>query len=183
MHWEPRCLLTTKDYTILEVTLNRALARGDWLVPMLRRKLSRATVVFREDIPSHAVTINSRAVYRVGAGEVETRTVVHGEENEIMGMTIPITTPRGLALLGMSAGEATTFQRPDGSTESIHVEQVAYQPEAAQRDVSNANVVPIGRGKAAPTHVPAVISLSARRRSVQPRLPESDGDDPGPAAA
>ncbi|MGO4642607.1 hypothetical protein AB4Z43_29735 [Mesorhizobium sp. 2RAF45] len=52
--------LTTKDYTILEVMLDRRLGRDDPLVPILQRKLSAAIVTFREDIPANVVTLRGR---------------------------------------------------------------------------------------------------------------------------
>src|SRR5690554_8165532 len=59
------CLLTTKDFTIIEVMLERRLGRADPLAPLLRRKLSGAVVMFREDIPPTVVTLNSRVTFRV----------------------------------------------------------------------------------------------------------------------
>jgi hypothetical protein len=39
-----RCLLTTKDFTILEVMLDRRLGCDTALVPLIRRKLDRCRV-------------------------------------------------------------------------------------------------------------------------------------------
>ena len=56
-----RCILTTKDFTILEVMLDRCLGRDDPLVPILRRKLDAATVVMRDDVPASVATLSSRS--------------------------------------------------------------------------------------------------------------------------
>jgi len=69
------CILTAKDFTILEAMRDRCL---DWeaaLLPIVRRKLESAQVVFRADIPEDVATLNSRVTFRVGAGASETRTL------------------------------------------------------------------------------------------------------------
>ena len=60
-----RCILTTKDFTILEVMLDRSLGRDDPLVPILRRKLNAATVVLRDDVPPTVATLSSRVSFSV----------------------------------------------------------------------------------------------------------------------
>ena len=46
---EETCILTTKDFTILEVMRDRCLGRDDPLMPILKRKFENALVVFREE--------------------------------------------------------------------------------------------------------------------------------------
>ena len=46
---EETCILTTKDFTILEVMRDRCLGRDDPLMPILKRKFENAVVVFREE--------------------------------------------------------------------------------------------------------------------------------------
>ena len=63
--------LTTKDYTILEVMLERAIGRDETMRAILQRKISKATVMFREDIAPNVATMSSRVTYRVGDGTAE----------------------------------------------------------------------------------------------------------------
>ncbi|MEC5293210.1 GreA/GreB family elongation factor [Aurantimonas sp. C2-6-R+9] len=126
------CLMTGRDYTILQAKLSRALADGDSMVPALRHKLRNSVVVFGQDIPPDVVTLNSRVVYRLGTGTMETRVVVDEGEREVVGMTLPITTPLGLVLLGMSVGDRYVYIGSNGFEVSVSVERVAYQPEAAR---------------------------------------------------
>ena len=98
------CQLTTKDFTILEAMLERQNGRDDPVVPILKRKLSSASVVFRETVHPDVVTLNSRVAFRVDDGPSITRIVVQGEPRGMVGMTLPITVPRGLTLLGMAKG-------------------------------------------------------------------------------
>ncbi len=44
------CILTTKDFTILEVMCDRD-TWGEPLAAILKRKIETALVVFREDVP------------------------------------------------------------------------------------------------------------------------------------
>ena len=128
------CQLTIKDYTILEAMLERHPACGDTFSIFLQRKISSAVVVFREDIPATVVTLSSRVAYRVNDGPAETRIVAHDEMRGLVGMLLPITNPRGLALLGLAEGQSITIPAADGSLETLTVHEVVYQPEAARRE-------------------------------------------------
>ena len=100
------CMLTTKDYTILEVMLERCLGLDDPMRPILQQKLHNAVVVFADDIPATVVTLNSRVAYRVNGGPAETRIVAHDDVRGLVGRVISITIPRGLALLGLAEGQS-----------------------------------------------------------------------------
>lgn len=127
-----RCLLTTRDFSILQSQLERTDLFGNPILPLIRDKLSAAEVVFPEDIDPRVVTLNSRVVFRVNDGPAETRVVVHARENDLIGVTIPILIPRGLALLGMAERQQATPDGP-GQPDRIDVVEVAFQPEAARR--------------------------------------------------
>lgn len=126
-------LLTIKDYTILEVMLEQPTGRDDAMKAILRRKVSSATVMFRDDIPPIVVTLSSRVVFRIDDGPAETRIIAHDAMRGLVGMLLPITGPRGLALLGLGEGQSMTIPTRDGGIETLTVEKVVYQPEAARR--------------------------------------------------
>jgi regulator of nucleoside diphosphate kinase len=127
-------LLTTKDYTILEAMLDRWPGRADATARLLRRKLAKAIIMLPHDIPATAVTLNSRVKFRVDENPIETRILAHGEMRDLAGLTIPLSSPRGLALLGTCQGQSVVLERWDGGTERIAVLQVLHQPEAAGRE-------------------------------------------------
>ena len=127
------CQLTTKDYTILEVMQERRPAR-DAFSAILQRKISSAVVMFREDVPANVVTLSTRVAYRVNDGPAETRIVAHDEMRGLVGMLLPITNPRGLALLGLAEGQSISIPTTDGGLETLTVHEVVYQPEAARRE-------------------------------------------------
>lgn len=177
------CQLTTKDFAILETMLERLTATGDPLVPMLRRKLSSATVVFSDEIDPGVVTLNSRVVFRVDGGPADTRIVVQGTLRGFVGLTIPISVPRGLALLGLSAGDEAVIDCPGGPIETLVVEDVLFQPEAARHGHQQEPAEPVVPERRFPVLVysngsPAPIGGGRKIRHTVP-----DGDDPGPSAA
>ena len=88
------CILTTKDFTILEVMRDRCLGRDDPLAPILKRKIESALVVFREDVPANVATLSSRVTFRVDGREPDTRVLSHDRMSRSVGLFLPITTPR-----------------------------------------------------------------------------------------
>ena len=176
------CLLTTKDYTILEVMLERCLGLDDPLRPTLQEKLKSAVVVFADDIPTTVVTLNSRVAYRVNGGAAETRIVAHDDIRGLVGRVISITVPRGLALLGLAEGQSFHFR--DGGrevSETVTVQEVAYQPEAARREAEMMNrtaMLPF-RGLRL-VHSSDDAPAAARKAAT---VYNPTPDDPGPSAA
>lgn len=167
------CILTTKDFTILEVLQERGTGLSEPLAALLRHKLDCATVVFRADVPANVATLNSRIRYRAGAGEPETRIIAHDEIAGIAGLTLPLTTLRGLALLGLAEGESIVLPRDGGSApQRIVLEEVLYQPEAERhRSAQPARPRPPLRL----VHDAGPLPVSVH--------PDGGDDDPGPSAA
>jgi regulator of nucleoside diphosphate kinase len=181
------CLLTTKDYTILEVIRERHPMRDEPFSAILQRKISSAVVMFREDIPANVVTLSSRVAYRLNDGPAETRIVAHDHMRGLVGMLLPITNARGLALLGLAEGQSMSIPTADGSLETLTVHEVVYQPEAARRERLKL------AGVAAPDpYRPGGPGLRVIHRSDEPRdeaqnkvaaALDTGFDDPGPSAA
>ena len=178
MFTNPQCLLTAKDYSILEAMLERR-ASQDLLRQILQSKLSTAHVVFREDIPADIVTLNSRVRYRVNGAPAETRLICQDEIRGTVGSVLPVTQPRGLALLGLAEGE--TYRLPGSALEevAVHVLEVLYQPEAAMRESARLS------GQRVAPRLRLVHSVDDL---VRPAFPASarvrrEHDDPGPSAA
>lgn len=139
------CMLTTKDFTILEVMLDRCLGRDDPMAPLLRRKIESAMVVFRDDVPGHVATMSSRVVFSVDGRDSDTRVISHDRMTSPIGLFLPVTTFRGLALIGLSEGQEFRLPGQDGVEEIVRLEKVLYQPETARREKEA-----LGRMEAAP---------------------------------
>ncbi len=127
------CILTTKDFTILEVMLDRCAEADGLMATILRRKIANATVLFQDDVPASVATLSSRVSYHADAGDPDSRILSHDRMNSPTGLYLPITSPVGLALLGLSEGQAFCLDSDEGARH-VMLEAVLYQPEAARRE-------------------------------------------------
>ncbi len=173
-------ILTTKDFTILEVLRDRHHDQTGLLMPLIRNKMEKAIVVFREDLPGDIASINSRVRFRVAAGESDTRVISTGQTHGPVGMFLPITTLRGLALLGLREGQAMSLVNMNGVTEKIVLEKVEYQPEASRREREA-----LGQEELTAERKPMlrVISGGLDRHRCMSSFVAGQFDDPGPSAA
>ena len=148
--------MTAADFRACRELLD-ASAPGTAFATLLRRKLREAAPVRDEDIDPLVVTINSRIEYRIDDEPPQKRVLVRCDfRNGLVGLTLPVTTLPGLALLGLREGQSFAFEE-DGRDRMISVLRVHYQPQAARR----------GRGPNA--HAPSpqaeVVDLSLVRRA------------------
>lgn len=168
-------VLTSRDFALLESLVH------NWREPFpgagerIRRKLASATVVFPGDVPANVVTVNSRVRFRADAERPEERTIVKGHSEARCGMTLPLTSPRGVALLGAAVGQTVEALRPDGSGEILLIEAVPYQPLQTQR--------PVGLRVISSKEPPDASSLFPSTRSRPEGRRFCNDDDPGPGAA
>lgn len=173
------CRLTFRDWAILRAMLDRRPA-GDPLTPLLRRKLAACAVVAGEELSPEIVTLDSRIVFTVDDGPADTRILVRAETAGSVGLSIPVTTPRGLALLGLRKGETGLVEREDGSMEAVRVEDVLFQPDAARWSAQRKPAT--GRTAGRPTLT--LVHNVERPPSGPLRFLRGGGnDDPGPSAA
>jgi regulator of nucleoside diphosphate kinase len=145
------CHLTTKDYTIVEIMHEQPFGDDDLMRSIVSRKLSNVIVMLRDQIPATVVTLGSLVTYRIDDGPAETRVVASDDYHGLLGLlpVIPISHPRGLAMLGLAAGANVVLRPHDGPAERITVLEVANQPEAARRGArQHGRVVEPVRGKA-----------------------------------
>jgi regulator of nucleoside diphosphate kinase len=172
----PRCRVTAKDFTILENMIRRTPPYGERLLRLLRRKLSTAIVVLPEDVAPNVATLNSRVEYRINGGRTEACVLVHDQSNGSLGLALPISTLHGLALLGLSAGDSVSIEKPDGRIHTVSLETVVYQPESARRDA------PVQSSENGATLVNLRQYATSRARRANHNVGFED-DDCGPPAA
>jgi regulator of nucleoside diphosphate kinase len=172
------CILTTKDLTILEVMLDRCLGMDDPMAPLLRRKINTAQVVFRDDVPADVATLSSRVVFSVDGRGPDTRIISHDRMTSPIGLFLPITTFRGLALLGQSEGQEFRLPGQDGREESVRLDQVLYQPEAARREKEA-----LDRSGTATPRKPALRLIRGGQPEIARIVPGGFDDPDGPTAA
>ncbi|TPM28818.1 nucleoside-diphosphate kinase [Mesorhizobium sp. B2-3-4] len=176
------CRLTMKDFAVLEVMLGRRRAFADPMARMIEEKLSNAIVVPNESVGPDIVTLNSRVVFCIDTGAAETRTLVQNEVRGPVGSSLSMATRRGLCMLGMAQGQTASIELADGRCESIRIEAVLYQPEAARRAARER----ASAGRPRPHGLTLVYSAGASIRPLgeTARMRQTEGDDdPGPSAA
>jgi regulator of nucleoside diphosphate kinase len=172
------CRLTTKDRAILETMLERCREPHGEYAALLRRKLAGARLWLGGDIPAGVVTMNSRVIFRVDGGPLQTRIVAQSPVVGMVGLLLPVTSLRGLALLGLAEGESIRLGTGEASV-CLTVEAVAYQPEAAQREAERQRE---HRPRLRLVHDAGHGPAPAFRPAFAMRGPDGD-DDPGPSAA
>jgi regulator of nucleoside diphosphate kinase len=101
-------------------------------IERFKLELERAIVVPSEEIPSDAVTMNSRVIFKELDSEEETEiTLVYPSDANVNSGRISILTPVGAALLGLSVGDQIDWPLPTGKIHTYKIVSVLYQPEAA----------------------------------------------------
>ncbi|NLD55335.1 MAG: nucleoside-diphosphate kinase [Burkholderiaceae bacterium] len=175
------CILTTKDFTILEVMRDRSLDPEDPLAQILKRKTESAVVMFRDDVPADVATLRSRVTFSIDGRDPDTRVISHDRMSSPVGMFLPITSLRGLALLGLSEGQEFVLTNADGVEERITLDKVNYQPEAARREEEALERLTPQPRKPTLKIIPGGVSGDQPRRVPAPA--PGGFDDPGPSAA
>lgn len=168
------CILTFSDFNILEQLQKNITDGRTAFARLLEYKLENAQLMTREDIPPTIATLNSRVRYRIGDATPQVRLLTPDPAQGMVGLSLPLTTMRGMGLLGLAEGEAIALLR-DGETapERLVLEAVIYQPEAALREMAE-------RANARP----ALRLVHDAAAPVPSQAPDLTGDDdPGPSAA
>lgn len=168
-----QCVLSTRDFTLLEAMLEDPLMRDTALIPLLKRKMASATVMFREDLPQDVASLSSRVTFSV-AGRQDTRVLTAGRMTTPVGMLLPVDTLRGLALLGLREGQSIIIENAEGFEEQVQLEKVNFQPEHAMRKSEGVRLVLSGK---------PVLSLVQGSNARRYWLSPDDPEDPGPSAA
>lgn len=126
------CRMTLRDFRVCQAILAGLAYGGAPLAAAMREKLDRAALFADDAIDPLVVTLNSRVDFGID-GEAPQRRILVGSafHNGLVGMTLPVSTPRGLALLGLRQGQSATFEE-GGTTRELTVLRLHYQPEAAR---------------------------------------------------
>ena len=99
---------------------------------LLDELLDSAEIVEGAQIAANVVTMNSRVtLVDEGSGGSLTWTVVYPQHADIGAGRLNVFSPAGLALRGAKRGDTVRFTPPGGSTQTLKIEKVLFQPEAA----------------------------------------------------
>ena len=101
--------------------------------PELKSELENAVVVDSRSVPADVVTMNSRVRFEdESSGEMRDITIVFPQSAQASEGRVSVLAPVGTALLGLSVGQSIAWPFPDGSTRTLRVVALLYQPEAEQ---------------------------------------------------
>lgn len=134
------CHLTAKDSAYLQ-TLLKSKDRDEDFLDLVRNKLDSATLLLDHTIDPRVATIDSRVEFTVGGGFIEERVLTRDEKGSTLARALPVTTPRGLALLGLMEGDVFSLRKPNGIIEPIRLLKVIVQPQAAGRGPQASEIV------------------------------------------
>ena len=141
-------LITAQDMERLRPLLDparKSLSRDQEHLEMLEQELDRAQIVSLFQVPVDVVTMNSKVRLKdLDTGKDSTYTLVFPRDADIVQGKISVLAPIGTAILGYRVGDVIEWRVP-GRTRRLQVEEVLYQPEAAEA-ASAANRIPEGGG-------------------------------------
>ena len=101
-------------------------------VDALRGELDRAQVARPEAMPPDVVTMNSRVRFVVEpAGKEVEMTLVYPRDFTGAPSQLSVTTPAGVAVLGLAVGQQIEWIAPNGQTVCARIVDIPYQPERA----------------------------------------------------
>ena len=127
--------ITEEDMERLQYLLDpagRLLSRDQEHLETLEEELDRAKVVSPSQIPKDVVTMNSKVrVRNMDTGNDATYTLVFPRDADIAQGKISVLAPIGTAILGYRVGDVIEWRVP-GGRRRLRVEEVLYQPEAAE---------------------------------------------------
>lgn len=162
------CRMTAKDFNTCRTMLAERAGDGSPFSVLLRDKLASATVLAEADIDPLTVTLFSRVEFAVDDEPPHTRILVRNAfQNGLVGLTLPLSTMRGLVLLGLRPGRTCVFDE-GGRERTVFVRRVLYQPEAARGGRTPADLQP---------PQPAKIIDLARMRAARGGRPAGSGRD------
>lgn len=105
--------------------------RNAELADTLFGELERARVVADGTVPENVVRIGSVVTYQPDGGEPKTVTLVYPGDADIDQGRIGVTTPVGIALIGLSTSQSISWTARDGRSHDLTVVEVRNPAEVA----------------------------------------------------
>lgn len=124
MTYDHATIISSQDYARLQGLMCTMIGSRSPLAALLRRKLSTAAVTPTEDLNTEIVTSVSRVRFRIDGGQDDEHTLSWHLPKRGENAHLSLQTLRGLALLGLSAGQSMSYRTASGRTETIEVGEV-----------------------------------------------------------
>lgn len=124
-------VLSVRDFTALERFARLRLSPVGAAYAALLAKLEQSRMLPIDAVVSDIASLGSRVVFSVDGNAAEGRVLVLPSRHSPAGWTLPVTTPRGLALLGHAPGALVTAVCRDGTAETLRLISVTHEPDEA----------------------------------------------------
>ena len=99
---------------------------------VLQAELDRADVLEPAEMPNTVVTMHSTVRFTLlESGKTNTLTLVYPKDVNGSADKVSVFAPVGIALLGLSVGDAFQMPSPTGQTVTVRVDGIDFQPEQA----------------------------------------------------
>lgn len=123
MYNQEQIILGQDDFQNITSLIKNALPD---IAEPLEAELDRATIVANEDIPSDAVSMNSKVVFKdLDTDKDATAILVYPQDVNINENKISILSPIGSALIGLRVGQLIQWPLPSGKHKRILVMSVS----------------------------------------------------------
>lgn len=129
MSTAPNIVISSLDLQRLEALLASQPASA--AVDALQEELDRADIREPQAMPATVVTMNSVVVFEIEQTGERFELALRYPRDAGQPGTLSILAPMGSALLGLEIGQSIDWPLPGGSTRSVRVVDIAYQPERA----------------------------------------------------
>ncbi|PQA89704.1 nucleoside-diphosphate kinase [Hyphococcus luteus] len=123
-------ILTERDFLILDALTANDGEMNPYFLDILRQKIRTASVVKVNEMPVNVATLGTRVSFDVNGTNAGERILAQKADLYPVGACLPITSLRGLALLGLTEGQSMRALNMAGVPETITLRAILYQPEA-----------------------------------------------------
>ena len=127
-------VLSVRDFTALERFARLRLSPVGAAYAALLAKLEQSRMLPIDAVVSDIASLGSRVVFSVDGNAAQGRVLVLPSRHSPSGWTLPVTTPRGLALLGQAPGAVVTATCRDGTAETLRLIAVTHERDEAAAD-------------------------------------------------
>ena len=130
-HTKPAITLSALDMDRIEALLDKLPGNFPGR-SALEAELDRADVLDPTNMPANVVTMNSTVRFTLlETRTTQTLTLVYPKDADGSPDKVSVFAPVGTTLLGLRVGDTLELPNPSGTTVTVRVEAITYQPESA----------------------------------------------------
>lgn len=131
MHDLQATVVSTSDHDRLQAVMCTMIGLRTPIASLLRHKLGSALVMFPDDMPPDVVVPGRRVHFTIDGSRTDMRVLTWNSPVRDTGMELSMLVPRGLALLGLRAGQSFSYPTTMRRTELIEVDNVVPGEDTA----------------------------------------------------